>query len=435
MQPANPYVRPQGDILAGRLKEPRRVMQYVTGARQTGKSTLVAQVLERTGSPHLFASADVPSLRRMGWIEEQWHIARDLARADPGRGAVLVLDEVQKIPQWTSMVKHLWDADTRAQVPLKVVLVGSAPLLVGRGLTESMMGRFETIHLPHWGLREMRDAFGWGLEQHVFFGGYPGTGELAGDESRLVDHITRAVVEPAISQDILTLSRVDKPALLRRLVELGSVRTAEVVSFNRMRAILEDRGNAATMAHYLDLIRKAGLVAGLPKHTPHRLLARRSTPKLQALNNGLTAAMSGLTFAEARGNPEHWGRLVESAVGAHLAGAMSGRECEVSHWRHRNAEVDYVARFGLRLLAVEVRGGRRPEALPGLSAFAARNPGTRKLVVGDGGIPVEEFLLRPPGEWVEDLPADADAAFPPSGMAGPGKRRKKAKPKRRKAAA
>src|SRR6266849_9386105 len=170
-----PFRRPQGAELARRLREPRRHIQVVAGARQVGKTTLVQQVTEDITVPVRFASADEPTLRGADWIAQQWEAAR--LTAGPA-GAILVLDEVQKAVNWSESVKRLWDEDTRERRPLKVVLLGSAPLLVQRGLTESLAGRFEILHLPHWSFTEMRAAFGFSLEEYIYFGGYPGAASL-----------------------------------------------------------------------------------------------------------------------------------------------------------------------------------------------------------------------------------------------------------------
>jgi predicted AAA+ superfamily ATPase len=178
------YQRPQAAAFAERLAEPRRHLQVVAGPRQVGKTTLVQQVVEAARLPTRSASADEPTLRGPQWIEQQWQAARLLA-AEAGRGgAVLVLDEIQKIPGWSESVKRLWDEDTHQRLPLKVVLLGSAPLLVAQGLTESLAGRFEILRLPHWSFAEMRAAFGLSLHQYLFYGGYPGAAPLVRQPGR-----------------------------------------------------------------------------------------------------------------------------------------------------------------------------------------------------------------------------------------------------------
>lgn len=339
-------------------------------------------------------------MRGPEWIAQQWEAARLLAK-DGRSGAVLALDEVQKIPGWSETVKRLWDEDSRHRVPLKVVLLGSAPLLVARGLAESLTGRFELLHLPHWSYAEMRAAFGWSVDQFIFYGGYPGAAPLIADPDRWARYVLDAPVETSISRDVLLLSRVDKPALLRRLFELSCRYSGQVLSYTKMLGQLQDAGNATTLAHYLDLLAAAGMVTGLPKYAGDAARLRGSSPKLQVLNTALMTAGSGLALAEARGDGETWGRLVESAVGAHLANAAAGGHCTLHYWRERNVEVDFVARAGRRLVAIEVKSGRAPQAHRGMAAFAARFKPQRTLLVGGDGVAVEDFLAQPVAHWLQ----------------------------------
>jgi hypothetical protein len=362
-----------------------------------GKTTLVQQVTEEARVPVRFASADEPTLRGPEWIDQQWDAAR--LSAGPG-GALLVLDEVQKAAGWSESVKRLWDEDTRARRPLKVVLLGSAPLLVQQGLTESMAGRFEVLRLPHWSLSEMRAAFGFSVDQYVYFGGYPGAAPLADEPARWRRYVLDALVETTIARDVLLLTRVVKPALLRRLFELGCRCSGQVLSYTKMLGQLQDAGNTTTLAHYLDLLAGAGLLAGLSKFSGHAARQRGSSPKLQVLNTALASAQSGYSFEEACEDREYWGRLVESAVGAHLANAAATGDCALFYWRERNREVDFVARAGRALVAIEVKSGRSREAHPGLAAFSATFEPHRKLLVGTGGIAVDEFLLQPVTHWI-----------------------------------
>lgn len=398
MNPSTPYQRPQAAELARRLAEPRRFLQVVAGARQVGKTTLVQQVAGEAGLPVRYASADEPTLRGPDWVAQQWEAARLTCGTT---GAILVLDEVQKAVGWSESVKRLWDEDTRAKRPLHVVLLGSAPLLVQQGLTESLAGRFEILRLPHWSLSEMSSAFGYSSDEFVYFGGYPGAAPLTREPDRWRRYVLDALIETTISRDVLLLTRVDKPALLRRLFELGCRYSGQVLSYTKMLGQLHEAGNTTTLAHYLELLTGAGLLAGLPKYSGGVVRQRGSSPKLQVLNTALMSAQSGRSFEDARQEPEFWGRLVESAVGAHLANAAATGEYELCYWRDRNREVDFVVRLGRKLTAIEVKSGRGRETHPGLTAFAeAFGGGTRKLLVGGDGIPVEEFLSKPVTTWV-----------------------------------
>jgi uncharacterized protein len=399
-KPRTSFRRPQATALAERLAEPRRFLQVVAGPRQVGKSTLVQQVTDELSLPVRFVSADEPTLRGPDWISQQWEAAR--LEVSGKEGAVLVLDEIQKIPAWSETVKRLWDEDTRKKRPLKVVLLGSAPLLIAQGLTESLAGRFETLRLPHWSYAEMRDAFGWKIDQYLTFGGYPGAAPLIRDPVRWSRYIADSLIETSIARDVLLLTRVDKPALLRRLFELACRYSGQILSYTKMLGQMQDAGNTTTLAHYLDLLAGAGMVCGLQKYAGDAARSRGSSPKLQVLNTALLTVTSGTSLEEAQSDREFRGRLVESAIGAHLANAAAVGECELFYWRDRGQEVDFVVRSGSHLTAIEVKSGRAPQTHPGTEAFAAAFKVRRKLLLGDDGISVEDFLSRPVADWLKE---------------------------------
>jgi uncharacterized protein len=348
--------------------------------------------------PVRYVSADEPTLRGADWINQQWEAVR--LEATGKIGAVLVLDEIQKIPVWSETVKRLWDEDTRKKRPVKAVLLGSAPLLITQGLTESLAGRFETLRLPHWSFTEMHRAFGWTLEQYLYFGGYPGAAPLVDDPARWLRYIADSLIETSIARDVLLLSRVDKPALLRRLFELACRYSGQILSYTKMLGQLQDAGNTTTLAHYLDLLAGAGMVCGLQKYAGDAARSRGSSPKLQVLNTALMTVTAGVSPQEALADREFRGRLIESAVGAHLANAATAGECELYYWRERGEEVDFVVKAHSRLTAIEVKSGRAPQAHSGTAAFAAAFKTKRTLLVGGDGISVEEFLSRPVSEWL-----------------------------------
>lgn len=376
--------------LVDRLAEPPSHLQIVSGPRQVGKTTVVRQALEACALRCHYASADDPTLRDAAWLDAQWQEGRRLADEAEG-GAVLAIDEVQKVENWAEVVKRLWDEDRAAARPLRVVLLSSAALLVQQGLSESLTGRFELIRAPHWSFSEMRDAFGFSLGQFVYFGGYPGAAALVDDEERWASYVLDSIVETTISRDLLLLTRVDKPALLRGLFRLVCDYSSQIVSYQKLTGQLQDAGNTTTLAHYLDLLAGAGLAVGLEKYSSGKVRQRRSTPKLLALNTALVTATSGRTFAESRESSEHWGRLVETAVGAHLWAGRDPRT-ELLYWRNRGREVDFVLSRGDQLTAIEVKSGRRRNGLPGMSAFESANGPARKLLVGGDGTPLDAFL-------------------------------------------
>ena len=395
------FTRPQAATLLHRLRdEPRRFLQIVAGPRQVGKTTLAKQVAEQTGLPRRIASADAPDMRGPHWIAEQWQQARQLLGGDV-RDALLVLDEVQKVPDWSSAVKWLWDEDAAAGLGLKVVLTGSSPLLVARGLRESLAGRFEVLRLPHWSLSEMREAFGWTLEQFLFYGGYPSAVPLIDEPERWTSYVREGLVETSISRDVLLMQRVDKPALLHRLFDLGCIHSGQILSYNKMLGQLQDPGNTVTLAHYLELLSGAGLLAGLQQYSAAAVRRRASSPKLQVFNTALLSARAKRgDLAAGRTDRAWWGRLTEAAVGAHLVNQAAAGDCEVFYWRHSPHEVDFVVRREPALAAIEVKSGRPRPAGSGMQRFRERFRPTHSLWVGGDGIELEEFLSEPVVRWL-----------------------------------
>lgn len=394
------YRRPLIRLVLSRLKEPRKFIQALIGPRQVGKTTLVRQALETSGAPFHYSSADAPTPRDAAWIETQWEIARLRAKENKRSGAVLVMDEAQKVAGWSEIIKRLWDEDSASGAAVKVVLLGSAPLLVRKGLSESLAGRFEVIRVPHWSFAEIREAFGLSLEQYLYFGGYPGSAELISDEERWRHYILDSLVETTLSRDILLQTRVDKPALLRQLFRLGCDYSGQILSYQKMLGQLQDAGNTVTLAHYLELLTGAGMLTGLQKYSGNRLRQRGSSPKLLVLNTALMTSGTEHSFATARRNRDYWGRLVESAVGAHLFNGLSGSGIEVFYWRESNREVDFVFKEKGRVTALEVTSSLRKDSLRGMAEFSEEFHPQRKLLVGGQGIPLEEFLAAPPEKWV-----------------------------------
>lgn len=396
------YNRPIYHEILKRLQEPRRFIQVLTGPRQTGKTTVARQLLETVKDPGIYATSDEPTLKELSWIEQQWEAARFFLKKDPDtlRG-VLVLDEIQKIPGWSEIVKRLWDEDTASGLPLHAVILGSSPLLVQQGLTESLAGRFEMNYVTHWSYAEMQNAFGMDLDEYVYYGGYPGAAGLIRDRRRWARYIVEALIETTLSRDILLMTRIHKPALLRRLFELGSSHSGQIVSYQKMVGQLQEAGNTTTLAHYLSLLSGAGLLTGLPKYAGNQVRQRASSPKLLVLNTGLMSATTHVPLEELRQDSATWGRLVETAVGASLYNAAVGQDISVYYWAGRNRELDFVLVRGKKIVAIEVKSSARKRNLPGLTEFEKHFPVTKKLLVGQQGIPLDDFLATPIQTWFQ----------------------------------
>lgn len=394
------YKRPIYRTIIERIEEPRSFIQVLTGPRQVGKTTLAHQIKNSLPIPSHYASADEPTLRSLSWLEGQWEIGRlEAKKFHNGNGALLILDEIQKIPYWSDIIKKLWDEDSAAGVNLKVILLGSSTLLIQSGLVESLAGRFEIIPVFHWSFEECRQAFGLTLDQYIYFGGYPGAISLIKNEPRWLRYINDSIIETSLSRDIMLMKRIYKPILLRRIFELGSQYSGEIISYQQMIGQLQEVGNAQTVALYLALLAKAGFVCGLPKFSGEELRQKASSPKLQVLNTALTSASSHLTFKEAKKNSDFWERLVESTIGAHLLNLSFGTNINIFYWKEGNKEIPFVLQKGKSLLALEIKSYRKKFIMSGMKAFGLKFNSTKKLILGHGGMPIEEFLLLHP----EDL--------------------------------
>ena len=397
--------RPPLATLLARLQEPRRFLQVVAGPRQVGKTTLVRQAmaaLKALPGPAMAqhsVSADNPGLAGSIWLRTQWETARALSAQ--AQACILVLDEVQKLPNWTEEIKRLWDEDTRTGRDVRVVVLGSAPLLNARGLTESMAGRFEMTRLGHWTFAEMQAAFGFTLDEFIYYGAYPGAASLIGEPARWAAYVRDAMIETTISKDVLLMAPVQKPALLRRLFDLACRYSAQELSYQKMLGQLSDAGNTTTLAHYLELLEGAGMVCGLQKFSGQTVRQRGSSPKLQVFNTallGTNALFDGFTLAQLRATPERWGRMAESAVGAELLARnlthSSTQPC-IHYWRDGTSEVDFVLQQQGELFAFEVKSGVNQGNVRGLDAFCKLNPTCRPLVLGTGGLALQSWFEGP----------------------------------------
>ncbi|GAB1376439.1 ATP-binding protein [Lactococcus petauri] len=391
------FERPYLKLIKPRIEEPRKFIQVILGPRQVGKTTMITQLLSQLSIPNLYESADAISATNSVWLMQVWESARLRLKASGASEFLIVIDEIQKIDNWSEIVKQQWDKDTRENINIKVILLGSSRLLIQKGLTESLAGRFETLYLGHWSYTEMQEAFGWNIQQYVYFGGYPGSATLINDDERWKNYIKDSLIETSISKDILMLTRVDKPALLKRLFELGCLYSGQILSYTKIIGQLQDAGNTTTLANYLKLLSDCGLLGGLDKYAGDIIRKRGSSPKLQVYNNALITSQSNDTYEKAIINPELWGRLVESSVGVHLINYTISERFNLYYWRDGNYEVDFILEKGDEVIGLEVKSGMRAENA-GMRVFAERFNPKKVLLVGTGGIPYDEFLKINPKE-------------------------------------
>ncbi|MDM8336438.1 ATP-binding protein [Mediterranea massiliensis] len=385
------YKRAEYQIIKNRLEEQRKFIQVVMGARQIGKSTVVKQVLKDISIPFQLFSADNVPATNSAWISNCWAAVRSLKENNGWNCVILVIDEIQKIANWSEVVKKEWDEDTFHDCNIKVLLLGSSRVLLEKGLSESLAGRFEEIRMSHWSYSEMRDCFGFSVDQYLYYGSYPGAATLVEEQDRFQQYIQSAIIEATINKDILMNTPISKPALLRQTFELGAAYSGNLLSLNKMLGSLQDAGNASTLAGYINLLEESGLLCGLQKYSIDTARRKASIPKLQVFNNALKMVYTPVTFEQALLDRKAWGHIFESGIGAYLVSQGFVHRFEVFYWRERNDEVDFVLRKKGSIIAIEVKSNAEKKT-GGLEKFRELFAPRAAFIVGDGGISVEDFL-------------------------------------------
>jgi len=391
------FKRPVFQSVKKRILEPRKFIQVISGPRQVGKTTLIKQLLEETNIPSFYITADNIDPNNNSWIEAQWEAARFQKKSKDVNDFLLVIDEIQKINNWSEVIKTQWDKDTFDNNPIKLVLLGSSQLMLQKGLSESLAGRFESVPMLHWAFNEMHEAFGFNEEQYVLFGGYPGSADLINDEERWKNYIRDSLIETTISKDIFQITRIDKPALLKRLFELGCIYSGQILSYNKILGQLQDKGNTTTLSHYLHLLDNAGLLSGIEKFYIEKVRQKASSPKLMVQNTALMTAIDDKTMEQNRSEPERWGRLVESAVGSHLLNFSKQGYYKLYYWRDGRNEADFILEKQGKIIALEVKSGSGKK-LTGLNYFKKRFNPHKIYLIGMTGIPWEDLIKINPVE-------------------------------------
>lgn len=388
------YQRQHLNILTSRMAEPRRRMQIVMGPRQVGKSTLVGQFTEGISVPFDFFAADGVNRFDSSWIPNKWQQVRMRMDIHSEQEHILIIDEVQKIRGWSEQVKKEWDEDSRSHRNLKVILLGSSRLLLQKGLEESLEGRFETIKMGYWDWQEMHEAFGFSMDEYVYFGGFPGLAPDIQDEDRWRNLMEDSIISPILTRDILEIEEIRNPALLRQVFELACIESAKELSLTKMQGTMNS-GTVPTIKNYLDILNKSMIVQPLQNYSASRIREKLSVPKMQVFNNAFRNRFGSFSFDEARVDPAEWGRQIESAVGAHLANRSMMDDYELFYWRNeRRQECDYVLRKGQALVAIEVKSGSVDKTV-GFEKFKEQfaDKVTSAFIVGPQALPLEDFFM------------------------------------------
>ena len=409
------FERKEKDTILDRLKEEPHHMMMYWGPRQSGKTTLIKQVLAAYPGESLYINVDEfneeiegkqfpqiekvrPEGRRAAWMLYCWDHMRRRARKSQ-KTVVFVIDEVQKIDDWSRRVKGMWDRDRMDSNAIHIILLGSSPHLLQKGLSESLHGRYYQIKSYHWCYAEMSQAFGFSLDEFIYYGGYPGAAKLIHKNKEWRQYVRTSIINNNIHGDVLGLLDIEHPKILKKLYEIGSKYSAQIFEFQKISAATQG-GRQPLLEEYLDILERVYMLTGLFSwaNSMHR---RSGSPKFQVLNNALMSCTHGYTLEEAKADQEYWGRLVESAVGAHILNSYDDPSAQLYYWRQNGHEVDFVVERGPKLVAIEVKSGRKVKAHEGMHEFQRRFQPTKTLVVGTGGIPLEEFFSISAEKWCE----------------------------------
>lgn len=351
--------------LESRLTSERSLIQVIMGPRQVGKTTGIKQLLSRWQTAHHYANADDIWAANRSWLLEQWQKTQTLEA-----GALLVIDEIQKIPNWPETIKSLWDQKPHH---LRVVLLGSSSLQIQQGLSESLAGRYELIKVFHWTYPELKKVFAYTLDHYLVFGGYPASAQFDHDFDRWHAYVKESIVESVIGKDILSNRKVGNPSLFRQAFEILCSYPAQEISYTKLLGQLQDKGNTDLIKYYIELYSGAFLIYSLMKYSEKTHLSKGAIPKIVLSCPALYTLTKG---PKAIQDPEIKGRLFELAVGATLI-QLPG---QLYYWRQGNYEVDYVYSYLNKRYAIEVKSGRK-KYYKGLDIFQKQFPGSVSIII------------------------------------------------------
>ncbi len=389
------YSRPVLEEIKSRIDHSKGLIQVITGPRQVGKTTLVKQLFQSAQWTGIYHVVEGSVAYDSGWIEALFNdaVIRQRRAHQP---VILAIDEIQKIPNWSETIKRLYDQQKfRGETSVQLILLGSSHWLMQRGLSESLAGRFEQWDIGHWTFTELQQCFDISPEEYVYFGAYPGAMEMRKEESRWKAYVLNSLIEPVITKDVLLLERIEKPAVLRKVFELGSLYSGQILSYTKLLGQLQDAKNTTTVAHYLELLQRAGLLEGLQKFSRDNARTRSSSPKWQVMNNALLSAISGVDFKSVKSQPALWGKWVESAVGCHLI-AHRGADLQMYYWNESNAEVDYVLKWNDKVIGIEVKSARGK--VTGLNQFMKQFNPHKVYQLDERSLSWQQFIMMDPRE-------------------------------------
>ncbi len=358
------YIREFVKIIENRMMEHHPLMQFVIGPRQVGKTTGVEMFLKKYKGPVIYELVEGDLNQNQSWLRLQWQKAISL-----GNDSLLVIDEIQKIDNWAEVIKSLWDSGRKKKLTLKCIFLGSSSLTLQKGLTESLLGRYELIQVFHWSYSESKKICkNLSFDQYCRLGGYPKSYDFLSDAKRVSSYIRESIVRNAIEKDILLNHTIKKPGLFKQTAEILAAYPSKEVSYTKLLGQLQEGGNVELIKHYLSLFEGTFLFKAIPKFVGVK--SKLSSPKILVLGQALIYALCPVEIDK--------GYLFENLVGAELLKWVD----ELFYWREGDYEVDFVARVNKTLYAIEVKSGRSKHS-KSLNVFLAKYKNIKHLIIDE----------------------------------------------------
>ena len=326
------------------------LIQVVQGPRQTGKTTGVLHFLKSQKKIFHYVSADGVLGNGLSWILNEWQKACDK------KAAYFVVDEIQKITDWPGVIKQIGDKNARSAKPIQFILLGSSSLQIQKGLTESLAGRYQIVPVHHWNFLESKKLVPkMTLEQFLEVGGYPGSYRFLKNHDTFTNYIKQSIVEPVLHIDLLSFSRIQKPALFKQVFEILCHYPAQEISYTKLLGQIQDKGNTDLIKTYISFYERAFLFKSLQKFSARPVKIKSSSPKVLPLSPCFSLFGHSNNLLP---------RVFEATVGAQLL-RLPG---ELYYWREKNKEVDFVFRYKKTTYAIEVKWGNKKNS-SGMDVF------------------------------------------------------------------
>lgn len=353
--------------LKDNLNQKNPLIQVVMGPRQVGKTTSIQMYLSKLKpTKYHYVSADGDIFKASSWVFEQW----TLAKQQHPQG-LLVIDEIQKIENWSEIIKKLWDEQKQDAQKLQVILLSSSSLQIQKGLSESLAGRYQAHYVYHWSFFESHKAYNLNFQDYLIYGGYPASYPFIKNKIQWLNYVKHSIVEPVIGKDILSSHKVKSPALFKQCFDLICSYPAQEISYTKLLGQLQKKGNIEIVKYYMELFEKAFLIKQLFKYSAKETLVRSSSPKILPLCPALFSITQDAVL-----DTQEQGRVLELIVGM----ALNRLPGKLFYWREKNDEVDYIYKFGKKVHAIEVKSQPQKQS-KGLMKFKDKFPHAQTYIV------------------------------------------------------